>query len=84
MELRGWLVMKMGAGKYVSGWPDCYAAHIKWGQRWFETKVPGGKLRASQIKRFAKLAQYGVEIWVLEGPETYMRLFKNPNWRQYI
>lgn len=83
MEAKGWCVMKLGAGKYVSGWPDYYAMHPRWGVRWFETKAPGKKLRPSQRKRFTTMSRYGDKIWVLEGKDTYMRLFEAPNWRAY-
>ena len=75
--------MKVGAGKYVSGWPDMYAYHPVFKQRWVEMKAPGEKLRASQIKRFTKMDKYGCDIWVLEDRSDYARLFREPNWREY-
>lgn len=83
MRVKGWLVMKLGAGKYVSGWPDYYAVHPRWGCKWFETKAKGSKLRSTQRERFARMTKYGDKIWVLEGAETYMKLFQDPNWREY-
>jgi len=84
MRRKGWMIWKHGAGKFVSGWPDYYAAHPSWGTKWIETKAPGGKLRPSQIKRFSAMSKYGVEIWVLEDERDYMKLFKKPNWRMYM
>lgn len=74
----------MGSGKFVTGWPDYYAYHPKHGARWIETKAPKGKLRNSQIKRFGEMSKYGDSIWVLEGKDTYHRLFEDSNWRAYI
>ena len=84
MEARGWGVWKVGAGKYVSGWPDYYAFHPQHGHRWIETKAPGGKLRGSQIKRFRSMTKAGDSIFVLEDEKTYARLFQPANWELYI
>ena len=83
MKSKGWFIKKIGASRFNIGWPDYYAYHAAHGHRWIEAKAPGGKLRASQSKLFAEMTSLGDKVYVLEGPETYGRLFKEPNWRQY-
>lgn len=84
MEARGWFIIKIHGGKYQSGLPDLYAMHLKYGTRWIETKVPSGKLSASQVKKFYLMSKAGVKIFVLEDEKHYGRLFKeNDNWTDY-
>ena len=83
MRGRGWGIWKIGGGRFTVGWPDFYAFHPEYGERWIEMKTPTGKLRASQIKRFINMSKHGVRIWVLTSYEQYMKLFQTPNWRQY-
>ncbi len=84
MEARGWVCDKLGGSKYASGWPDFWCFHPKFGERWVETKAPGGKLRPSQIKRFTRWAKHGIKIYVLEDEKHYQRLFgQEDNWRRY-
>lgn len=84
MRFKGWGVWKHGAGKYVAGWPDYYSVHPEYGHRWFETKVPTGKLRPSQVTRFTEMAKYGESIWVLRDERDYMLLFGLANWRLWL
>ena len=84
MKLKGWAVFKVGAGKFVAGWPDYYCYHHLHGHRWIETKNKGEKLTPAQKKRFKMLAEAGDKIFVLEIEEHYQRLFRDKdNWRHY-
>lgn len=84
MKARSWACWKVGAGKYVSGWPDYYCVHHIFKHRWIEIKVDKNKLRASQVKRFRELTKAGDEVFVLENEGQYGKLFKPPNWEEYI
>lgn len=84
MRAKGWSCWKVGAGKYVSGWPDYYCHHPIFCHRWIETKTLKGKLSSSQIKRFGELKKSGDKVFVLTDETHYPRLFKQPNWEQFI
>lgn len=83
LRAKGWAVWKLGAGKYVSGWPDYYAFHKTHGSRWIETKDENEVLTPAQVKRFVQMDKAGVKIFVLETWHHYNRLFSAPNWRRY-
>lgn len=85
MEARGWYLVKLHGNVYQSGMPDLYCGHILHGYRWIEMKAPGGKLRPSQMTRFAELREVGIEVYVLESYHHYDRLFKDRgNWLHYV
>ena len=85
LSLKGWHIEKLHGGMYQQGFPDLYALHPVHGDRWIEMKAPGGKLRKTQIAKFGKWYKYGKQVYVLEGPEHYARLFKvRGNWLNYI
>ncbi len=84
MRAREWTCWKVGAGKYVSGWPDYYCYHRLHGHRWIETKINKNMLEPSQIKRFQELTDAGDKVFVLTDETHYGRLFKEPNWLQYV
>lgn len=71
---------------YQYGWPDLLAMHMNYGIKWIEMKIPGGKLRQTQVDKFHKWSRFGVKIYVLDGAsETdYKKLFGEPNWHLFI
>lgn len=83
MRAQGWVIWKLGAGKYVSGWPDYYCFHKMHGHRWMETKDKNEVLTPAQVKRFREMDSAGDSVFVLETYHQYQRLFKKPNWRLY-
>lgn len=84
MEARGWLVEKVTASAYLIGWPDVFACHREFGQRWIEMKRPNvGRLNDDQRRVFMKWHNAGVRIWVVTSVEEYGLLFKEPNWFWY-
>lgn len=86
LQIRDWAV-KQTEGTILSyGWPDLYAAHKEYGPRWIEMKVPGGKLRETQIEFITDFERAGVGIWVLvaANPQEYAKLFRPPNWKDYL
>ena len=85
MATRGWYTKKLHGGKYQSGLPDLLAMHCIHGIKWIEMKVPGEKLRASQIAEFARFEKCGQEVYILESIEHYRRIFKpKGNWKEYV
>ena len=82
---KGWTIIdKVGGSVYTTGWPDLFCFHPTHGVRWIETKALGGKLKPSQVKRFDRWRKAGLGVYVLENEKHYYRLFKPPNWENYI
>ena len=88
--LRGleWYVMRTHGSMYQSGFPDIYATHCKYGQRWIEVKLPemkGSKFTPAQLECFPKLCAHGSGVWILTGDSDveYRKLFGRFNWWQY-
>ena len=85
LQIKGWCIEKLHGGMYQQGFPDLYAMHPVYGDRWIEMKAKGGKLRKSQIRKFTEWSKYGKQVYVLEGSEHYSRLFKvRGNWLNYL
>lgn len=85
MIARGWGCMKVGGGKYNTGWPDWYCYHHTYGHRWIEMKKDKGRLSPSQIKRFIKMNKMGDKIFVLRDERDYKVLFReHDNWGDYL
>ena len=85
MRAHRWHCEKLSGGLYQVGLPDYVCWHPEHGQRWIETKAPGGKLRRSQEIKFAIMESFGQKIYVLEDERGYPLLFKDKdNWRHYI
>ena len=80
----GWFLKKLHGGYYQSGLPDYVAWHPKHGQRWIETKAPGGKVSRVQFEMFKIMEKYGQHVYVLEDEKDYHRLFEpEGNWFEY-
>ncbi len=82
-KLKGWMFEKTWGSKFQAGWPDYYAHHPKHGERWIETKRPGGKLEATQYAKFKRWSAAGVRIWVLDSVDSIPLLFEEPNWHKW-
>jgi len=85
----GWYVKKTHGNAYTAGWPDLFACHSRYGQRWIEVKLPGmkgSKYTPAQIDDFPKFCAHGSGVWVLTGDtdQEYEKLFRPPNWYQYL
>lgn len=85
----GWFVKETHGNMFQSGFPDLFACHSKWGQRWIEIKLPnmkGSKFTAAQLEDFPKLCANGSGVWILTGDSDYeyQKLFKQPNWYTYL
>jgi len=81
---KGWFVKVMHASDLLSGIPDLYACHARYGSRWIEVKLPkmkGSKFTKAQKRDFPKILACNVGIWILTGAneENVGRLFKKEN-----
>ena len=77
--------MNTHGNKYQRGFPDSYCVHPKYGQRWIEYKRPKvGRYTKDQIKFFPIFEKCGIGVWVLDGEGQYDKLFKPPNWRDFL
>lgn len=89
LRVKGWYVMQTHGNMYQCGFPDLFACHSKYGQRWIEIKKPnmvGSKFTPAQLEHFPKLVANGSGVWILvAATETeYEKLFSRPNWWSYL
>ncbi len=87
LRYKGWYVKPTHGNMYSSGFPDLFACHTRYGQRWVEVKLPkGSKFTAAQLEDFPKICANGSGVWVLVAgtEEEYVKLFKRPNWFVYL
>lgn len=89
LAVKGWYVMVTVGNAYMSGFPDLFACHSVYGQRWIEVKKPkfkGSKFTPAQLECFPKICANGSGVWILTGAteREYDKLFKRPNWWQYL
>lgn len=86
MRSKGWLCIKIPGNILLKGLPDYYCIHPTHGKRWIETKSwrKSHCLEASQRTMFRKMTDHGDEIWVLRDSRDYKKLFRAPNWHQYL
>ena len=86
LKILDWVVKSTHGSAYQSGFPDIWAAHSKWGQRWIEVKQPTGySFTPAQLEFFPKMTSAGVGVWILTGADSsqLQRLSGPPNWFQY-
>lgn len=82
-----WYVRQTHGNMFSSGWPDLYAAHLRYGTRWIEVKMPENyAFTAAQLDDFPEFAAKGVGIWIIQRAtdEEYSKLFKPPNWHMHL
>jgi hypothetical protein len=88
-KLKGldWFVKETHGDLYQSGFPDIYAFHRSYGQRWIEVKNPNGyAFTPAQLKWFPMFSAVGCQVWILtsDSDEEYKKLFLPENWYQYL
>lgn len=86
---KGWFCKPTHGNAYQDGFPDIFATHSTYGQRWIEVKLPnmkGSKFTAAQLDDFPKICANGSGVWVLTGANKteYDKLFEGCNWWQYL
>lgn len=84
LEADGWFVTKTHGNAFQSGLPDLLCIHRRWGTKWIEVKVDGGRLTSHQVHFFQKWSIYGGKIYILRGPEDIPLLYRpTDNWRTF-
>jgi len=79
--LNNWGYRIVHGSMYQVGFPDLYCYHKLFGARWVELKMPGNKLRVSQVKFFSDLSRHNIGVWVCSDPNEIPKLLMNkPNW----
>jgi hypothetical protein len=87
LRLRKWWVKATHGSVYSWGFPDLYATHSVYGQRWIEVKVPVRyKFTRAQKITFPEMTDHGDKIWILVDAteDEYRKLFAPPNWEAYL
>jgi len=89
LAIRGWYVLVTHGNTFQSGFPDLFACHSTYGQRWIEVKKPnfkGSRFTPAQLECFPKICANGSGVWILtsEKESEYQKLFKRPNWWCYL
>ena len=86
LKIRNWFVKSLHGNLFSFGFPDLYAAHRKYGQRWIEVKNKSSySFTAAQREFFPQFAAHGVGIWILVSAddEELKKLMLPPNWVHY-
>lgn len=81
-ELRnkGWYVIEMHASQVLSGMPDLYCTHSKYGQRWLELKLESKHCwTTGQKENFPKMVANGTKIWVSFSHQNVEDLLMKPS-----
>jgi len=87
LRVREWLVKPTHGSVFQSGFPDLYATHSIYKQRWIEVKNPAAyRFQPTQLDWFPQFVAHGSGVWVLVAATDaeYAKLFKPCNWWQYI
>lgn len=87
LTLKGWYTMETHGNMFQSGFPDIFACHSKYRQRWIEVKKPSGsRLEQSQLECFPKMCANGSGVWILTAAteHEYEKLFKECNWWHFL
>jgi hypothetical protein len=87
LRARGWLCISTHGNEFQMGFPDIWAAHIKYGQRWIEVKVKDRySFTGAQLEVFPAMSSVGVGIWILTSDEDYEinKLFGPPQWYTFL
>ena len=88
LTLYGWYVKPTHGNMYQWGFPDLFACHSSYGQRWIEVKLPnmqGSRFTPAQLESFPKLCANGSGVWILTAAtdHEYEKLFEKSNYWQY-
>jgi len=87
LEKRGWYCKVIHGNAFQNGLPDLFTCHPKWKQRWIEVKNPKQySFTQAQKENFPKMDRFGVGIWILVAAteDEYNKLWKPPNWHEYL
>jgi len=87
LRAKEWFVKPTHGNMYQSGMPDLFVCHRRYGQRWVEVKCPtGSSFTPAQLEDFPLFCANGSGVWILVAATEaeYDKLFKSPNWYQYL
>jgi hypothetical protein len=87
LRQREWFVKETHGNAFQSGFPDIYATHALFKQRWIEVKVPTYfSFTVHQVRDYPRFIANGSPIWVLTAAtdEEYNKLFKPCNFSEYM
>ena len=87
LTLLGWYVKETHGNVFQYGFPDIFATHSIYKQRWIEVKNPDGwQFTAAQHETFPKFIANGAPIWVLMGDSDFEinKLFAPSNMWYYL
>lgn len=87
LQLRGWWIKVTHGNMFQSGFPDLFACHSRYGQRWIEVKNPlAYSFTSAQLEDFPKFVANGSGVWILVAAteEEYKKLFGPCNWYWYL
>ena len=89
LESLGWFVKTTHGSMYQTGFPDLFACHARYGQRWIEVKRPkmkGGKFTPAQLRDLPLFCANGSGVWILTAAtdSEYKKLFLQCNWYHYL
>ena len=83
----GWFVKQTHGNEFTCGFPDTFAAHLRHGCRWIETKRPNYQsFTEAQLRDFPLFSNNGAGVWILTGEDDWEigKLFKYNNWWSYL
>lgn len=84
---REWFVKETHGNAFQSGFPDLYATHSLWRQRWIEIKYPYAfKFTDAQVRDYPKFNANGSPVWIMTAAwdEEYDKLFRPSNLQEYM
>lgn len=87
LQALDWAVIITHGNQFQMGLPDLYCAHRTFGARWVEVKNPESyAFTEAQMEVFPLLSSKQIGIWILvsDSKEELEKLFKPPNWYQYL
>ncbi len=87
LRAKSWHVMETHGNAYQSGFPDVYACHFRYGARWIDVKNPKSyKFTVAQLEHWPLMTanKGGVWIMIAATEEEYSKLFREPNFWQYL
>lgn len=71
LRIHEWYVMETHGNMYQQGFPDLYATHSRYRQRWIEVKNPKKyKFTPAQLECFPKLTAHVTPIWPSIGQDN--------------
>lgn len=63
------------------GWPDLFACHYQYGNRWIEVKnTRNYRFTDAQLKWFPIYRKFNWNVWFLQDPKQTDLILRPPNW----